>query len=90
MASASSQKLKRAAEYVWPREPLEVPTTHLNVTPLLQVTAQLRLDILEAAPGLPISLLNWGDEPCAQVQQGSPSSNPLDWPSPSLSFKHRA
>jgi hypothetical protein len=34
-----------------------------TVTPLLQFTAQLRLDMLEAAPGLPMSLVNWTGEP---------------------------
>ena len=34
-----------------------------TVTPLLQVTAQLRLDMLEAAPGLLMSLVNWTGEP---------------------------
>ena len=41
-------------------------------------------------PGREMSLVKAGAAPCVQTQHGSPSSNPFDCPSPSLSALQKA
>jgi hypothetical protein len=47
-----------------------------------------RVVLEEARLGSEIRDVLLGVAPLVQVQQGSPSSSPLDWPSPSLSARH--
>jgi hypothetical protein len=49
---------------------------------------QTRFVMDAALPGLEIRVVFAGALPSAHTQQGSPSSKPFVWPSPSLSFVH--
>lgn len=64
-----------------------------TVAPLAAVGASVhavRVVLELAMLGSEIPVVALGVEPSAHSQQGSPSSRPLDWPSPSLSATHRA
>mmetsp|Transcript_18012 Transcript_18012/g.40337 ORF Transcript_18012/g.40337 Transcript_18012/m.40337 type:complete len:212 (+) Transcript_18012:637-1272(+) len=46
--------------------------------------------MLDGSPATLMSDVKVGTLPCSQMQHGSPSSSPFDWPSPSESRLHRA